>query len=112
MPIENIKTLSKSLNSLSDRELTEVLRQVLEHRHRRGGGYETRLFIGHATFESFLETWEIAGVAWRDSEYYGESLGPDSEICFHGECENCRFTLYSHVNYGQCPLCDSKVRLK
>ncbi len=30
MPIENIKTLSKSLNSLPDRELTEVLRQVLE----------------------------------------------------------------------------------
>ena len=111
MTLENIKSLSNNLNVLPDRELTEVLRRVLEHRREREAGYETRLFVGYATFETFTETWEIGGVAYRDSEHYGESLGPDSSISFHGECENCCFPLYSHVNYGQCPLCDSKVDL-
>jgi hypothetical protein len=111
MASKDIESLSSNLNALSDRELSEVLRQVLEHRRQREAGYETRLFVGYATFESFTETWEIGGIAYRDREHYGESFGPDSAISFHGECETCRFSLYSHVNYGQCPLCDSRVRL-
>ena len=112
MASESVETLAEELASLPDRELMEVLQRVLGHRTDRAAGFETRYFVGLATLEGFTETWEIAAVAHRDPGHYGDSLGPDCAISYQGECGGCGLQLYSHANYGLCPLCDSKVRLK
>lgn len=107
--------LRKKLNSMSLRELIDVLTQTLEQRDEisefRRSGLRLAKFV-HYVNEPVLQDF-VAVADWREPRNLEESEEFEAHfsrsLVQSGTCENCGSDVVSYSKSAVCPICSSNV---
>jgi rubrerythrin len=114
----NQNEVKKYLETLTNKQLVELLAEVLQKR-RCDNGSEGDYTQAHWCLAEASriqtedgkgwENWEVGLLALHDSREYEGGWSDDSLMCQSGECRECGVKLIGWAKHLVCPVCGAKA---